>query len=73
MKIICALAAALLLAGCQTDGVGPTTRAPICDALGKPLRYNTYKITSGRYAGKELALDLHQRNLVGQNLGCRGF
>jgi hypothetical protein len=63
----------ICLGGCATDGLGPTQIKPICDALIGPIRYNTYKITSGRYAGKTLALDLKQRNQVGTSLGCKGY
>lgn len=64
---------ALALGGCLTDGLGPTAIKPICDALIGPIKYNTYKIKSGRYAGKTLALDLNQRNQVGERLGCTGY
>ena len=61
-------------AGCQTtSGLGPTEVKPICDALIGPIRYNTYQIKSGRYAGQVLALDLKQRNQVGERLGCTGY
>jgi hypothetical protein len=59
--------------GCVTDGLGPTDIAPICAALIGPITYNTYKISSGRYAGKVLALDLKARNQVGERLGCTQY
>ena len=75
----CLLLAALALtgaagpAGCQTTGLGPAEVKPICDALIGPIRYNTYKTTSTRFAGKALAPDLKQRNQVGEHLGCTGY
>ena len=59
------------LAGCVTDGLMPlTTLTPICSALVGPIKYNTFKKLSLRYAGRVLAGDLHQRNEIGQRLGC---
>jgi hypothetical protein len=71
MRVYLVIACALALAGCQTDGVGViTTLTPVCDALIGPIPYNTYKKTSPRYAGPALAVDLQQRNQVGQRLNC---
>ena len=64
------------LGGCLTDGIGMmpvTTLTPICSALVGPLKYNTFKKLSLRYAGRVLAVDLHQRNEIGQRLGCPQF
>jgi hypothetical protein len=46
---------------------------PICTALMGPIKYNTYVKTSQRYAGPQLAPDLHARNQVGQWLGCPAY
>jgi hypothetical protein len=60
----------LLLAGCVTDGLSPTQLKPICAALIGPIKYNTFNKESKRYAAQLLAMDIHQRNAVGQQLGC---
>lgn len=74
IRAINAIALCAALGGCATTGtLGPTQIKPVCDALIGPIRYNTYKITSGRYAGKTLALDLKQRNQVGEGLHCKGY
>jgi hypothetical protein len=59
-----------LLAGCVTDGLSPTQLRPICAALVGPIKYNTFDAKSRRYAADLLAMDIHQRNAVGQQLGC---
>lgn len=46
---------------------------PVCTALIGPIKYNTYKKTSRRYAGPDLAPDLKARNQVGQGLGCPAY
>lgn len=61
----------LALTGCATTGgLSPTQTTPVCNALIGPLKYNTYNKDSRRHAGPDLAVDLHQRNSVGQQLGC---
>lgn len=60
----------LFLAGCVTDGLSPTQMRPICAALIGPIKYNTFNAKSRRYAADLLAMDIHQRNAVGQQLGC---
>jgi hypothetical protein len=66
-----ALITSLMLAGCATtNGLSPTQVKPVCTALIGPLRYNTFNKDSRRHAGPDLAVDLHQRNSVGQQLGC---
>ena len=73
-KLLPALLLAASLGGCVTDGLMPiSTMTPICSALVGPLKYNTFKKLSLRYAGRVLAGDLHQRNEIGQRLGCPNF
>ncbi len=64
------LLTSLLLAGCVTDGLSPTQLRPICAALVGPIKYNTFNKQSQRYAAQLLAMDLHQRNDIGRQLGC---
>lgn len=75
--ILIGLLGALTLGGCNPQDLSPATRQSLCAALVGPIRYNTYKPKSGRYSGPVLALDLKQRNQIGQRLGCplyrRGF
>jgi hypothetical protein len=54
---------------CSQD-LSPTTKQALCNVLVGPIRYNTYNAKSGRYSGPVLALDLKQRNQIGQRLGC---
>lgn len=67
------IAAVLALGGCAHTGVVSPSMSPTCTALIGPLKYNTYVKTSRRYAGRDLAADIHQRNQVGQFLGCPAF
>jgi hypothetical protein len=60
----------ILLAGCVTDGLSPTQLRPICAALVGPIKYNTFDAKSRRYAADLLAMDIHQRNDIGRQLGC---
>jgi len=46
---------------------------PICAALIGPIKYNSTNKVSVRYAGHTLALDLKQRNQVGQYLHCPAY
>lgn len=60
-----------LLGGCLTTGtLSPTQLRPICSALVGPIHYNTFNKLSRRYAADLLAMDIHQRNAIGQRLGC---
>jgi len=59
-----------LLGGCDPSELAPASLNAICTALVGPIKYNTYKPTSGRYSGPVLALDLKQRNQIGRKLGC---
>lgn len=59
-----------LLGGCDPSDLSPATRSSLCAVLVGPIRYNTYDPRSGRYSGPVLALDLKQRNQIGQRLGC---
>ena len=70
--IIVILFAALFLAGCagDMDKLRSTSAAPACKALIGPIKYNSTKPKSGRFAGPQLAPDLKQRNQVGQQLRC---
>lgn len=61
----------LLLSGCASGkDLRPTTTSPICEAVVGPIKYNSQKPTSRRFAGPDLAPDLKKRNQIGQNLGC---
>lgn len=59
------------LAACKDEDGNEIDLAPICHALIKPIKYNTYKITSGRYAGATLAIDLKRRNEIWDKLHCK--
>lgn len=63
----------LTLGGCDPQDLSPATLAAICRAVVGPIRYNTYNVKSGRYSGPILALDLKQRNQIGQRLGCPAY
>ena len=70
-KFLILLPVAVLLGGCPgADQLPPSAIAPICKALVGPIKYNSTKIMSKRYAAALLAMDLKQRNQVGRNLGC---
>lgn len=73
MRYIILCLIAVLLAGCETDGVGPSSLKPVCAALIGPIKYNTFNKASQRYAAKVLAVDLSKRNQVGRRLGCQKF
>lgn len=64
-----------LLAGCARDmsKLQTTSTTPVCTALIGPIKYNTQKPASLRFAGPKLAPDLKQRNQVGQSLGCKQY
>ena len=70
MNKIALLILPLLLSGCVTDGLSPTQLRPICAALVGPIKYNTFNKASRRYAADLLAMDIHQRNDIGRQLGC---
>ena len=72
MKYVVILAG-LLLSGCNPGDVTPAQTVAICHALIGPIHYNTFNKKSGRYSGHVLALDLHQRNLIGQYLHCPAY
>jgi hypothetical protein len=72
-KLIGMLFLALSLCGCATTGVPLNSLQPVCAALGSPIRYNSAKQNSDRYAGKALVPDLAQRNHIGINLGCPAY
>jgi len=63
---------ALFLAGCVTDGSTQSLQ-PVCDALGKPIVYNSRNKASDYHAGKKLAPRLAQQNRVGVNLRCPAY
>lgn len=75
MKRLLILPALLALAGCVTTGneLRPTDKSAVCRALVDPIKYNSRNPKSRRYAGDLLALDLKQRNQIGQNLRCPQF
>lgn len=65
----------LVLGGCATTGtlVPSQTKAPVCEALVGPIKYNSTTKTSRRFAGPDLAPDLAVRNRVGKNLRCPAY
>ena len=63
----------LFLSGCGPEDLSPAQTTAICRALIGPIHYNTYNPKSGRYSGHVLALDIHQRNLVGRYLHCPAY
>lgn len=65
------IAIALTVAACDPDQLNQADLTVVCHALIKPIRYNTYQATSGRFAGKTLALDLKQRNEIYVKLDCK--
>jgi hypothetical protein len=68
--IICVL----LLSGCQTTQLpSPSDTSAICSALIGPIKYNSGNKASRRFAADLLALDLKQRNQVGQALHCPAY
>lgn len=70
-KLLVVLAAlAPALGGCIEKSLPPSTVAPICKALIGPIKYNSTVPGSKRFAAALLAMDLKERNQVGQNLGC---
>lgn len=69
-RVILVGAIALTLAGCAGQLPSPTDTNAVCDALVGPIRYNTYKPQSRRFAGPDLAKDLSVRNKVGEGLSC---
>lgn len=58
-----------LLAGCAESGK-LSTFTPVCDALVKPYKYNTFRPSSRRHAGVDLAVDLKQHNQIYTGLNC---
>lgn len=62
----------LTLAGCADlkDKLATTSTTPVCSALIGPIKYNSQKPNSKRFAGPALAPDLKQRNQVGEKLHC---
>lgn len=73
MRVVLALCVCALVGGCVTTDLPAETIQPICKALIGPIKYNSTKKTSLRFAGQVLALDLKQRNQVGERLGCTGY
>ncbi len=71
LRYIPIVALAVVLGGCNPEqALGPAGLRSVCTALVGPIKYNTYVKSSGRYSGPVLALDLKQRNQIGQRLGC---
>lgn len=75
MLIVVILTAGLLLGGCETgkEALQGASKQAVCKALIGPIKYNSQKVESPRFAASQLAPDLATRNRVGQNLGCPGF
>lgn len=65
----------MLLSACagDLDKLKTTSTTPVCSALIGPIKYNSQKPTSPRFAGKALAPDLKQRNQVGEKLRCPAY
>jgi hypothetical protein len=63
----------IFCAGCATTSASLSSLQPVCAALVGPIRYNSAKQSSDRYAGKALVPDLAQRNHIGVNLGCPAY
>jgi hypothetical protein len=75
MKIfasIMLLTAFVLLTGC-VEGGKLRTLAPVCEALGDPIEYNSRSIKSDYHAGPKLAPRLDTQNQVGVNLNCPAY
>lgn len=70
LSLIAIAAIGFSVAACKDEDGNEIDLAPVCHALVKPYRYNTYKVTSGRYAGATLALDLKQHNEIWTKLNC---
>lgn len=70
--LVLALVALLLLTGCNTakEQLTGASRTAVCKALIGPIKYNSQKVDSQRFAAAKLAPDLATRNRVGQELGC---
>lgn len=75
LMLVIGLGSILLLSGCARDmsKLQTTSTTPVCTALIGPIKYNTQKPASLRFAGPKLAPDLKQRNQVGQSLGCKQY
>lgn len=75
MKYLFVILLTLPLGGCfLTAGTGEvTTLAPVCDALGQPIIYNSHDRNSAWHAGPLLAPSLAEHNSVGVNLHCPAF
>lgn len=68
--LVLTLSLPLLTACDPAEGLDEATIKTICKALIGPIRYNSSKPQSFRYAGKTLVLDLKQRNQVWTGLHC---
>jgi hypothetical protein len=62
---------ALAMGGCQT--LSTVTDETACDALGKPIIYNSKKKESDYYAAPKLAPQLAEKNRTGINLNCPAY
>jgi hypothetical protein len=69
-RAVIILLGCFVLAGCDPQGLPPSSRAAICAAVVGPIRYNSTDRQSGRYAARLLVPDLKQRNQIGRRLGC---
>jgi hypothetical protein len=72
ITIVEVVAFAGVLCACSTlnDKLATTSTTPVCSALIGPIKYNSQKPNSKRFAGPALAPDLKQRNQVGEKLHC---
>lgn len=63
---------ACLLGGCTHTG-STQSLAPVCEALGAPIEYNSRNKNSDYHAGPKLAPRLATQNRVGTGLNCTGY
>ena len=75
-QIAVLLLIAFAAAGCVTNGTTgyrPSDKNAVCKALNGPIKYNSTRPQSARFAGAVLALDLKERNEIGRQLNCPQF
>lgn len=74
IRTLAVLAVALFVAGCNAKDLPPVNDlSAVCQALQDPIKYNSQNKLSKRYAAQLLALDLKQRNQLGERLHCPAF
>lgn len=73
MRYVVLLLTALALASCAGQHGALESLRPVCEALGKPLKYNPNSNKGGWFAGKNLASAIDERDQTGANLSCPGY